>query len=163
MDRSTIEMLENLPDIKTFRLTNRIRTNAELSTYIQNMMHLPERKNQREYPHISVAYANDENEAAILLSDYRRQGYQYTIRKLEDEERTDLEALAVRDTRQLVVLLDERYYYDEKGYLRASYYDKSGNSYVRTLFHKLNHAKENIAFIVKNNEQVYGKLLDLLQ
>lgn len=163
MDRSNIEMLENLPNIKTFRLTNRIRTNAELSTFIQNMMHLPERKNQREYPHILVAYANDENEAAILLSDYRRQGYQYTIRKLEDEEQTDLEALAVRDTRQLVVLLDERYYYDEKGYLRASYYDKSGNSYVRTLFHKLNHEKEKIAFIVKNNEQVYGKLLDLLQ
>lgn len=157
MDRSNIEMLENLPDIKTFRLTNRIRTNAELSTFIQNMMHLPERKNQREYPHISVAYANDENEAENLLSDYRRQGYQYTTKK------ADLEALAVRDTRQLVVLLDERYYYDERGYLRAFYCDKSGNSYVRTLFHKLNQAKEKIAFVIKNNEQVYGNLLDLLQ
>ena len=163
MDRSNIEVLENLPNIKTFRLTNRIRTNAELSTFIQNMMHLPERKNQREYPHISVAYANNEDEAEILLGDYKRQEYQYTTRKLEDEERTDLEALAVRDTRQLVVLLDERYYYDEKGYLRAVCRDANGNSYVRTLFHKLNQAKEKIAFVVKNNEQVYGNLLDLLQ
>lgn len=213
MDRSNIEMLENLPDIKTFRLTNRIRTNAELSTFIQNMMHLPERKNQREYPHISVAYANDENEAENLLSDYRRQGYQYTTRKselennkevwseqdcqatakqlkqdfrqrqsnskvqdyqdstkqseqmmsLEDEEQTDLEALAVRDIEQIVVLLDERYYYNERGYLRAVCRDANGNSYVRTLFHKLNQAKEKIAFVIKNNEQVYGNLLDLLQ
>ena len=163
MDRSNIEMLENLPNIKTFHLTNRIRTNAELSTFIQNMMHLPERKNQREYPHISVAYANNEEEAEILLSDYRRQGYQYTAEKCELKNKTEVEALAVRDTRQLVVLLDERYYYDKRGYLRASYCDKNGNSHVRTLFHKLNQAKEKIAFVVKNNEQVYGNLLDLLQ
>lgn len=190
MDRSNIEMLENLPDIRTFHLTNRIRTNAELSTFIQNMLHLPERKNQGEYPHISVAYANDENEAENLLSDYRRQGYRYTTGKyelknnkevcgkqdcqdgtqqseqtipLKDEEQMEVQVLAVRDMEQLVVLLDERYYYDENGYLRAIYRDANGNSYVRTLFHKLNHAKEKIAFIVKNNEQVYRKLLNLLQ
>ena len=163
MDRSNIEMLENLPNIKTFHLTNRIRTNAELSSFIQNMMHLPERKNQREYPHISVAYANNEEEAEILLCDYRRQGYQYTAEKCELKNKTEVETLAVRDTRQLVVLLDERYYYDERGYLRAVCRDANGNSYVRTLFHKLNQAKEKIAFVVKNNEQMYGKLLDLLQ
>lgn len=213
MDRSNIEMLENLPDIKTFRLTNRIRTNAELSTFIQNMMHLPERKNQKEYPHISVVYANNEDEAEILLSDYRGQGYQYTTGKYElknnkevcceqdcqvstkqlvrdfkprqlnskeqdcqdgtrqflqtvqpkDTEQTELEILTVRDIEQLVVLLDERYYYDESGHLRTVCRDANGNSYVRTLFHKLNQAKEKIAFVIKNNEQVYGNLLDLLQ
>lgn len=160
MDRSNIEMLENLPDIRTFHLTNRIRTNAELSTFIQNILHLSERKNQREYPHISVAYANDENEIKNLLSDYGRQGYLYSTKQ---SEQTEVQALAVRDTEQLVVLLDERYYYDESGYLRATCHDENGNSYVRTLFHKLNQAKEKIAFVIKNNEQVYGKLLDLLQ
>ena len=41
MDKENIKKLENQTDIKVFRLTNRIRTNAELSTFIQNMMHLP--------------------------------------------------------------------------------------------------------------------------
>ena len=60
MDKENIKKLENQTDIKVFRLTNRIRTNAELSTFIQNMMHLPPRMNSRGYPHIFVVYANDD-------------------------------------------------------------------------------------------------------
>lgn len=150
LDRRNIEMLEALPDIKTFRLTNRIRMNEELSHFILSMMHLPERKNQRRYPHISVAYANDEKEAEILLKDYSRQGYLYLTEKLELENRE-----------KIVMLLDEQYYYDERGYLRASFHGESGNSYVRSVFHRLNQAKEKIALIVKENEQVYSKILDL--
>ena len=193
LDRRNIEMIETLPDIKTFRLTNRIRTNEELSTFISHMMHLPERRNQRRYPHISVAYANDEKEAEILLKDYRRQGYQYIVEKSDseirenagtqtkqaftgqnswdiveksrnqtkEEEAEELNVLAIRDTEQIVVVLDERYYYDERGYLRAVSLDENGNSYVRAIFHRLNQAKEKIALIIKENEQIYGKLLDL--
>lgn len=44
MDRSIVESLGNLSEIQKFHLTNRIRTNAELSSFIQNMMHLPEKR-----------------------------------------------------------------------------------------------------------------------
>ena len=47
-----------------FHLTNRIRTNAELSSFIQNMLHLTDRKTSKPYPHVSVVYANNEEEAA---------------------------------------------------------------------------------------------------
>ena len=52
--------------------------------------------------------------------------------------------------------------YDEEGYLRAACFMKNGSSYVRKIFHRLNHAKESIALVVKNNEKVYNTLLDLL-
>lgn len=91
MDRTMIHEIEHLPDIQSFHLTNRIRTNAELSSFIQNMMHLPEKRMVRYYPHIQVVYANDEEEAELLLKGYQN---------------------------QLVFIIDERYYYDEKGYLR---------------------------------------------
>ena len=54
------------------------------------------------------------------------------------------------------------YYYDEEGYLRAACFMKNGSSYVRKIFHRLNHARESIALVVKNNEKVYNTLLDLL-
>ena len=158
------EKLENQTDIKVFRLTNRIRTNAELSTFIQNMMHLPPRKNSRGYPHIFVVYANDDVEAENLLSDYIKQGYQWV--EIEESERqeaqADLKMQAVRDMDKIVLLLDERYYYDEEGYLRAACFMKNGSSYVRKIFDSLNHARESIALVVKNNEKVYNTLLDLL-
>lgn len=164
MDKENIKKLENQTDIKVFRLTNRIRTNAELSTFIQNMMHLPPRMNSRGYPHIFVVYANDDVEAENLLSDYIKQGYQWV--EIEESERqeaqADLKMQAVRDMDKIVLLLDERYYYDEEGYLRAACFMKNGSSYVRKIFHRLNHAKESIALVVKKNEKVYNTLLELL-
>lgn len=164
MDKENIKKLENQTDIKVFRLTNRIRTNAELSTFIQNMMHLPPRMNSRGYPHIFVVYANDDVEAENLLSDYIKQGYQWVEREESElqEAQTDLKMQAVRDMDKIVLLLDERYYYDEEGYLRAACFMKNGSSYVRKIFHRLNHAKESIALVVKKNEKVYNTLLDLL-
>lgn len=136
MDRTMIREIEHLPDIQSFHLTNRIRTNAELSSFIQNMMHLPEKRTVRYYPHIQVVYANDEEEAEILLK-----GYQH----------------------QLVFIIDERYYYDEKGYLREQRQKQQKPTAVRMLFHRLNEAREEFAIIVKRNEAVYEVLLELLQ
>lgn len=157
MDQSTMKRMEDLPDLQTFRLTNRIRTNAELSSFIQNMMHLPVRKNQNEFPHVSVVYANDTKEADTLVQDYIRQGYQY----FSQMGNAELGITAVRDTEQMVVMLDERYYYDEDQYLRSRNPMQNGQSEVRRLFHLLNQAKENLAFVVKENETLYGILLDM--
>ena len=136
MDRTMIREIEHLPDIQSFHLTNRIRTNAELSSFIQNMIHLPEKRTVRYYPHIQVVYANDEEEAEILLKGYQD---------------------------QLVFIIDERYYYDEKGYLREQRQKQQKPTAVRMLFHRLNEAREEFAIIVKGNEAVYEVLLDLLQ
>ena len=136
MDRTMIREIEHLPDIQSFHLTNRIRTNAELSSFIQNMMHLPEKRTVRYYPNIQVVYANDEEEAEILLKGYQD---------------------------QLVFIIDERYYYDEKGYLREQRQKQQKPTAVRMLFHRLNEAREEFAIIVKRNEAVYEVLLELLQ
>ena len=136
LDREIPQRLAGLPDVQSFHMTNRIRTNAELSSFIQNMMHLPEKRMVRYYPHIQVVYANDDEEAGILLKGYQN---------------------------QLVFIIDERYYYDEKGYLREQRQKHQKPTAVRTLFHRLNEAREEFAIIVKGNEAVYEVLLDLLQ
>ena len=99
LDREIPQRLAGLPDVQSFHLTNRIRTNAELSSFIQNMMDLSRRKGKNGYPNIEVVYANDDTEAAYLLQGYMRQGY--------------LMNSDVRDVNRLAVVIDERYYYDE--------------------------------------------------
>ena len=146
---NTLKLIENLPEIQMFHLTNRIRTNAELSSFIQNMIHLTDRKTSKPYPHVSVVYANNEEETAALLEDYIHQGYEYEI-------------TAVRDIKRLVIILDERYYYDQNRYLRSKHF-KEGRSDVRNLFHWLNQAKEELSIIVRENTYVYETLLTLLQ
>lgn len=159
MDQTTIQKIERLPQILTFHLTNRIRTNAELSSFIQNMLHLPRKKSSRYYPHIEVVCANNESETQNLLDGYIHQGYQYR----QTSTPADLNTAAVRVTDRLVTVLDERYYYDTEGYLRSSLRNNSGSSDVRTLFHLLNQTKENLSLIIEKNESVYEILLEILQ
>lgn len=145
-DQSIKQELENLAEVWMFRLTNRIRTNAELSTFIQNMMHLPERKVTRHFPNVIVFYANNNREAENLLQDAKEQGYQLLSEHMVTGKTPDC----------LAVMLDEQYFYDKNQYLRSE------NHTVRKLFHQLNGAKEKLMLIVKNNVPLYDVLLDLL-
>ena len=145
-DQSIKQELENLAEVWMFRLTNRIRTNAELSTFIQNMMHLPERKVTRHFPNVIVFYANDNQEAENLIQDAKEQGYQLLSEHMVTGKTPDC----------LAVMLDEQYFYDKNQYLRSE------NHTVRKLFHQLNGAKEKLMLIVKNNVPLYDVLLDLL-
>ena len=146
VDQSVKLGIAKLPEIQTFRLTNRIRTNEEISSFVQNMMHIPDYKSGRRFPHVTVFYANDDQEAANLIQDGKKQGYQHLLESEVAEKAYD----------SVAIILDGNYFYDSKKYLRSK------KRTVRNLFHQLNSAKEKLMLIVKNNEQVYAILLGLL-
>lgn len=159
IDRRGMYRIEHLPGIQIFRLTNRIRANAEVSSFIQNMMHLPAGKSQKGYPHIEVVYANDSIEAEKLIKNYKCQGYQYREESYGVNDNTTKQ----EHTEYLAVVLNDRYYYDKEGYLRSSTQARKEMSDVRKLFHYLNQVKESLALVILENEEVYGRLLNLLQ
>lgn len=159
IDRRGMYRIEHLPEIQIFRLTNRIRANVEVSSFIQNMMHLPTGKRQKGYPHIEVVYANNSIEAEKLIKNYKCQGYQYRKESYGVNDNTTEQEHA----EYLAVVLDDRYYYDKEGYLRSSTQVRKEMSDVRKLFHYLNQAKESLALVILKNEEVYGRLLNLLQ
>lgn len=162
LDRGNLHVIEGLPGIQIFRLTNRIRTNAELSSFIQNIMHIPAGRRLKEYPHIEVVYANDDGEAANLLDDYRARGYWYKADGGNSYGSRNAEPSGGVDS--LVVVMDDHYYYDEEGYLRSlEVKDNLDVFNVRSLFHYLNQAKERLAIVVKGNPDVYAGLMNVLQ
>ena len=146
VDQSVKLGIAKLPEIQTFRLTNRIRTNEEISSFVQNMMHIPDYKSGRRFPHVTVFYANDDQEAANLIQDAKKQGYQHLLESEVAEKAYD----------SVAIILDGNYFYDSKKYLRSK------KRTVRNLFHQLNSAKEKLMLIVKDNELFYAMLLGLL-
>ena len=146
VDQSVKLGIAKLPEIQTFRLTNRIRTNEEISSFVQNMMHIPDYKSGRRFPHVTVFYANDDQEAANLIQDAKKQGYQHLLESEVAEKAYD----------SVAIILDGNYFYDFKKYLRSK------KRTVRNLFHQLNSAKEKLMLIVKDNEPFYAVLLGLL-
>lgn len=162
LDRGNLHVIEGLPGIQIFRLTNRIRTNAELSSFIQNIMHIPAGRRLKEYPHIEVVYANDDGEVANLLEDYIGRGYWYKADGGNSYGSRNAEPSGGVDS--LVVVMDDHYYYDEEGYLRSLEAKDRANVFnVRSLFHYLNQAKEILAIVVKGNPDVYAGLMNVLQ
>ena len=146
VDQSVKLGIAKLPEIQTFRLTNRIRTNEEISSFVQDMMHIPDYKRGRRFPHVTVFYANDDQEAANLIQDAKKQGYQHLLESEVAEKAYD----------SVAIILDGNYFYDSKKYLRSK------KRTVRNLFHQLNSAKEKLMLIVKDNELFYAMLLGLL-
>ncbi|MCR5507656.1 MAG: ATP-binding protein [Lachnospiraceae bacterium] len=180
------ELIDSLPDLIRYRLTNRIRMNIELSSFISCAMRYNPAPGSgaahrmKAYPSVSIYYANDPAEAGILLNDRIRNGYTYIA---------DNAMATCREFDKVVMLIDGSFYYDEDGFLRskhpeipvpgpetpaASETPQSASTHeisvqkdaalsVRRLFHGLNRAKSALSVIVINNPEVFGTLLTIAQ
>lgn len=178
----SVSLLHSLPDFQEFRLTNRIRMNSELSSFIHNMMNRNKYHRRTEYPSISLSLANKSVEVHRLLQFYMENDYMFlsdetipVTQNLEFPENSSMKACVGmgKDFEKVVMLIDESFYYDGDGYLRCKDEPRSLSavlkeetfsvSRVRTLFHGLYRAKREIAVIVFQNEEVFSTLLCLLQ
>ncbi|MBQ9862832.1 MAG: ATP-binding protein [Lachnospiraceae bacterium] len=164
-------LIEEIPDFVQYRLTNKIRINAELSTFINCVMSFKTRAQRKDYPSISVAYANNAKEAGELICEYEKRGYVYIkdpdlsmvtfpkrFSEYKDKFETEDTESECKEFDKVVMMLDEDFYYDDEGDLRHP-----GESSVRRLFHGMSRAKKDIALVIKANEQVFDVMLFILQ
>ena len=159
------ELIESLADFHGYKLTNRIRLNSELSAFIAKLMFIGS-NHRKEFPSVSVAYSSDDSETAILVSDYIKQGYVYIY---DEEINTSAATLdgcmevseaTCREFDRVVMVINDLFAYDNNGYLRSVHDDRP---VVRDLFHGLSRAKDKIAVIVQDNEDVLNGILTILQ
>lgn len=163
--------IESLPGYVKYRLTNRIRTNAELSNFIQCVLWLSGGRRRTRYTSVSVVYAQNPAETNIFLEDYQDREYIYlydrteaelSFEVMETESEMDAAKATCKEFDRVVMVIDDRFYYDEEGYLRVRT-EAKGESPVRVLFHGLSRAKNRLAIVVENNQAVFGEILSVLQ
>ncbi len=168
-DGSVVRALENLPGFSGFRLTNRIRTNAELSYFIRNMLHFGVSSHQREYPGISVCYAENMREAEKLIRFFISEGFDYLwdLHRIDPPDAGEKQRCVRQSSSEtyekVLMLTDGSFYYDTQGYLRNDIRREGWDSPVRNLFGGLSRAKEKLAVIVVDNEPVLDTLLSIVQ
>ncbi len=169
-------VIEAAEGFKGYRLTNRIRLNNELSAFLRSLFSAPATF-KREYPNVTVTYGRDQEEASRLIMNHEREGYMFIWdRSLgTDYDRTDefpgegltrIESATVtgREFDKVVMLLDDTFYYDERGFLRNRESEsQSSPARIMNLFHGLSRAKEKIAIVVKDNMTVMEQIYRVLQ
>ena len=147
----TGEAIDSDPMITKYRLTNRIRMNSELSSFISCIMRCTGNHRLKSYPAVSLYYANGDEEESGLLDACIESGFTYIA---------DNSKATCREFEKVVMSVDETFRYDEDGFLRC---DAAGEYRVRRLFHGLNRAKTALAVIVKNNPEVFDVMLTITQ
>lgn len=157
-----------LPEYIEYNLTNRIRTNSELSAFIQCIMRGSNYNHRKDYPSVDVAYASDEDEAKQLLGYYQLNGYTFiydaNITNVLDNnyEAYEVDIAGRHEYDKVVMIMDSHFgYIEDKGL--CSNLDGVYESPVRKLFHGLNRAKSGLAIVIVNNEQVFEVVLSILQ
>lgn len=157
--------IESLPGFIKYSLTNRIRTNNELASFIKRMMR-KEGDSRRKYPSVKLVFANDEFEAKAFLDDYLSNDYIYirgneSLTELFLEKQIDSKIATCKEFERVVMVMNDCLFYDEKGYLRSDCKDHV--SKVRELFHGCCRAKEGLALVVIKNKEVFSYLLEVVQ
>ncbi len=170
-------LLEKEEGFIGYKLTGKIRLNGELSSFIRSLMCVTSSGRKYDFPSVSVAYANDDWEADTIIHTFEERGYVYIWDKeligknaklslvtADQDGRIDTGAATCKEFDKIVMMIDDSFYYDEEGYLRDKRDRASGQeSIVRSLFHGLNRAKNQIAVVVKGNESVFYRILGFLQ
>jgi len=159
-----VNRLYEIKEFKEYKLTNRIRTNAQLSSFIQCLMQGSRYNHRKDYPAVSITYANNTYEAEKLMANYIEQGYLYisdsNITSLDDLDSVDIEHATCIESEKVAMVMDSHFSYDFESGLIS---DIDNKPVVRNLFHGLNRAKSKIALVIINNENVCDTILNILQ
>lgn len=120
---SRVEDIVKLRGFIEYTLTNRIRMNVELSSFIGFLMKPDMQKRRKEYPNIFVSYAGSRKETGIYLADYKDKGFIYIRgdeRDADPQNRSaEIEAYLAtcKEFDRIVMVIDRTFSYDEDGYL----------------------------------------------
>lgn len=169
MPQDGAALIEELPGFVKYRLTNRIRVNSELSSFIHSVMQIQRSGYRSQYPSVELAYANDEKEAEVLLHNFEKAGYDYirdpqlNLTFFAEKQGIGNDEAVCREFDRVVMVMDDSFWYDEEGSLRSRVTRQSGDSAVRNLFHGLSRARKGIALVILKNESVFSRLLGILQ
>lgn len=174
MDKSILQRMEGIEGFTSFRLTNRIRTKSELSSFIQAIITGPSNNHRKDYPSVTLEYSNSEEETDNLLNNLMKKGYIYIydpslmdserITRYDKDRLIDIGEVSFKEFDRVVIYINSRFNYNKSDGLRSVHDEDNGEgSCVRNMFHGLNRAKSKIAIVVENNEDVFEGFLYIAQ
>lgn len=167
-----VNCIKLLPKYDEYNLSNRVRTNKELASFIKCLMNLKSNDRRDGYPSVSVAYANNNSEVVMLISKFRENGYtfiNYTKSSYNygsfDRFGGDINTHYVigQEFDKVLMLMDDTFKYNSEDRLIAREHPNPNYLYLQLLFQGLTRVRENLAIIVINDVELFKKILSIFQ
>lgn len=168
------DAIERLPNCMIFKLTDKIRTNKELASFIERLRDLHSHNIVADYPSVTIAYANNREEADMLLKNFRSKNYtfiNYTSSTYYgsnfDRFNTychgnNTHTVIGQEFENVVMILDETFQYDENGKLRAKIHPNPNYLYTQLLFQGVSRVRERLSIVVLNNAELFERVIKIV-
>ncbi|MBR0416425.1 MAG: hypothetical protein IJI56_01285 [Firmicutes bacterium] len=165
--------IEALDTAGEYKLSDRIRTNKELWSFILRIMDLDNKpKGHTDYGDVRINYAGNAEEARLLLEYYRKAGYtfiNYTRASggvspfAEFEEDFDTHSVIGREFDSVVMLMDSSFYYDEKGRLQGVPSPGTEYIYPNLFYQGITRVREKLALIVVEAPELFRDIASIFE
>lgn len=155
----------------TKKLTNKIRTNKAMSSFIYNLMKIGSSNDRQDYSCVSIDYIENIAELKEYIDFLKENGWMaitYTTAQygwdpydeLANIGEKNAHAVIGQEFPKVVFVMNENFRYNDAGYLIAqkSYYSAKG-----MLYQIATRVVDELKIIVLNNPELYVKLLEVKQ
>lgn len=155
-----------------FSLTEKIRSNREMASFIKKLFDLNTQIPPTEFENVEIAAAHDYDEAVALVEYYKARDYtyiSYTMSQYHDHK-LDCFISQGRNTHEVigqefdsvVMVIDDSFSYNEKGELIAKTHPNPDYLFKKLLFQGVTRARERLALIVIDSKIVMENLLRIV-
>ncbi|QHA38767.1 DUF2075 domain-containing protein (plasmid) [Rossellomorea marisflavi] len=180
---SSQEIQNNIPmhikesiDTKHFKLTEKIRTNKEIASFIKNLFNLENKsKIKQKYPNVELSYFTKSTPIKKQLSSLSDQGWKvinftpsnYHYYPYDDYIKPNSESahnVVGQEYDKVVAVIDKHFYYDSthslstKGYSKTPYYHPT-----KMLFQIVTRARKKLHLVILDNPKVLEECLNILE
>lgn len=168
-----VDRIRRLPLRGEYVLSEKIRGSRELQTFIMCLRDLSHREDplaaEFTYPNVELNYANTTQEAQELLALYRRREYTFINYAENDypyedfEEDFDTERIIGREFDNVVMLMDDSFYYDETGKLHGAPQPDPDILYPNLFYQGMTRVRERLALIVVDAPELFDKIVSIVK
>lgn len=172
INREIPRQIESLPGITSFKLTDKIRTNKEIASFIRLLFDKNKQKTAYDYSNVEVNFFDDREKAKRFLTSLQNSGWRipkYTPGKMNKTFQYENYLVTGEDSTHAVIgqefekvaaVIDEYFDYNETGKLHST--APGWYSQTKMLFQILTRTREKLFVVIINNPIMLMRCLDIL-
>lgn len=168
-----VSKINAIPSNREFTLSEKIRTNKELHSFIVSMKNLKHRaRTSMNYSSVDLNYASTTHEAQTMLEYYRNKGYTFINYSKSNykgspysiyQEDFDTHHVIGQEFDSVVMLMDSSFYYDGNGALQGLPHPNPDYLYPNLFYQGVTRVRELLAIIVVNAPELFGKVASIVK
>ena len=156
-----------------YELSEKIRTNKELASFITAVRNLSKKPHcKMDYSNVTIAYANTVSEAHNLIEYFRTNDYVFINYSKSNvryspysqyEEDYDTHHVIGQEFDNVLILMDKSFYYDDDGVLQGIPHPNPDYLYPNLFYQGISRVREKIALIVVDAPLLFEKITSVLE